>query len=253
MGVIDYEDPNPIGWPTRAYWQALADSGVHPDDVWDLIWGPDVTFSQEVASGSPMAPDDLTGSLPAEPWGRRTRPWREALKAAYREIGEYPEDDEYKIEAERFRTGPWNETEQRHEREPTLSLNYPSETDAEFIDYLEDVTEYGLEPLDDEYDIFTEEIKTVAGLTRGEAETVRWVASGNTVSGVDYLARMGEALGKSSNAAELAWRRARVKIGESWAEEPEKRPKPGKGHHQIEGAGVSALTVDGPRKEWNFG
>lgn len=247
------EDPNPIGWPTRAYWRALADSDVYPDDVWDMIWGPDVTFSQEVASGSPMAPDDLTGALPAEPWGRRTKAWRDALRAAYREIGEYPEEDEYKIEAERFRTGSWSETEQRNTREPTLSLNYPGETNAEFIDYLEDMTEYGLEPLDDEYDSFTDEIKSVAGLTRGEAETVRWVASGNTVSGVDYAERMAEAVNSSPGSVRVLWSKARRKIVASWAEEPQDRPKAGKGHHQIEGAGVSALTQDGPRKEWNFG
>lgn len=247
------DDPNPIGWPTRPYWAALAEAGVNVVEVWEQIWGPDVTFTREVVTGSPLAPDDLSGTMPPLSWGRRATAWYRLMRAVYADIGEVPEQDEYKIEAERFRTGSWSEEEGGHEREYTLSLNYPSESDAEFIDYLEDLTDYGLEPLDDEYDDFTDEIRSLVGLTRGEAEAVRWVVAGNTVSGVDYLTRMGEALNKSPNAAELAWRRARNKIVDHWADEPVAGPKPGKGHHQIEGAGVHPMTPDGPRKAWNFG
>lgn len=242
-----YEDPNPIGWPTRPYWAALAEAEIDVSDCWDLIWGPDVTFTQEVAHGPLLAPEDMTGSFPPLAWGRRDVLWRRLLRAVYAEIGEVPEQDEYKIETERFRTGA------DHEQERTLSLNYPTEADAEFIDYLEDPTEYGLEPLDDEYDEFTDEIRSLAGLTRGEAEAVRWVVSGNTMSGVDYADRMAQALESTPGSARVLWSKARAKVATHWAEEPVTGPKPGKGHHQIEGAGVHPMTPDSPRREWNFG
>lgn len=247
------EDPNPIGWPTRPYWAALAEAEINVADCWDMIWGPDTAFSQEVAYGLPLAPEDLTGSFPPLAWGRRDVLWRRLLRAVYAEIGEVPEQDEYKIETERFRTGSWKEEEHGHEREYVLSLNYPSESDAEFIDYLEDPTEYGLEPLDDEYDEFTDEIRELVGLTRGESEAVRWVVSGNTVSGVDYAQRMAQALDVGHDAAKMAWYRARKKVVAHWAEEPVTGSKPGKGHHQVEGAGVHPMTPDRPRREWNFG
>lgn len=250
MDRYDSEDPNPIGWPERPYWAALAEAEIDIADSWDMIWGQDVAFSREVADGLPLAPEDLSGAMPPLPWGRRSKLWTRLLRAVYAEIGEVPEQDEYKIEPERLGSGGanGNSAERR-----TLSLNYPSESDAEFIDYLEDETEYGLEPLDDEYDEFTDEIRSIVGLTKGEAEAVRWIVAGNTVSGVDYFERMAQALGKTKRASEEAWRRARNKIVEHWADEPMTGPKSGKGHHQIEGAGVHPLTPDGPRREWNFG
>lgn len=244
---MDVNDPNPIGWPTRPYWAFLAEAEINVFDSWDMIWGPDLAFSREVADGLPMAPDDLTGSVPPPSWGRRSELWTRLIRAVYADIGEVPEQDEYRVVLERYRTGPGREQER------TLSLNYPGDSDAEFIDYLEDDVEYGLEPLDDEYDEFADEIRVLAGLTRGEAEAVRWVVSGNTVSGVDYAVRMAQALGIGHDAARKAWSRARAKVVAHWADEPVTGPKPGKGHHQIEGAGVSPLTPDGPRKEWKFG
>lgn len=247
MTRFDHEDPNPIGWPPRPYWAALSEADINVADCWDMIWGPDLVFTQEVVPGLPLAPDDLSGSLPPLPWGRRSKLWTRLLRAVYAEIGEVPEQDEYKIELERYRTGPDGEQER------TLSLNYPGESDAEFIDYLEDEIEYGLEPLDDEYDDFADEIRSLAGLTRGEAEAVRWVVSGNTMSGVDYADRMAEALGSTPGSARVMWSKARKKIVSHWADEPVPGPRPGKGHHQIEGAGVHPRTPDGPRREWNLG
>lgn len=211
---FDVEDPNPIGWPERAYWAALAEAGVKPISVWSLIWGPDSPESQEVVQGFPMAPEDLSGAVPPLPWGRQDPGWKDFVRDVYAEIGEVPEHDEYKIESERFRTGP------DHEQERTLSLNYAAGEDLEFVDYLEDQTDYGLEPEQDDFDDFVTELRPVTGLTKGEAETVRWVASGNSVLGSDYLVCMSEALDVTYDAAKSAWKRARVKLRDHWAGDP---------------------------------
>lgn len=246
MSRFDNEDPNPIGWPERAYWQALADAEVRPDEVWDLIWGPDTDHSQEVKDGSPMAPERLDGAMPVPPWGRRDRGWTGLLRRVYAEIGEVPEQDEYKIETERFRTGPAGEQER------TLSLNYTTEADQEFIDYLEDETEYGLEPLSDDYEGYLDKVKEEAGLTRGEAEAARWILAGNRVLGIDYLERMSEALGVTHLAAKMAWHKARKKLLDHWGNEPEPVFRKPVVRHQVEGAGVHPLTPSRPRREWRM-
>lgn len=213
MTRFDDQDPNPIGWPERAYWASLAEAKVLPDEVWPLIWGPDASFSQEVVSGVCMAPERLDGAMPPPEWARRDRRWTELLRAVYAEIGEVPEQDEYKIENERFRTGG------EGEQERTLSLNHLAGEDAEFIDYLEDETDYGEVQDDDGHGEFVDEIRPIAGLTKGEAAAVHWIVSGNGVLGTDYLERMGQALGITRKAAERAWAKARAKLREHWANE----------------------------------
>lgn len=221
MKRFDNEDPNPIGWPERAYWAALAQAEVLPDEVWALIWGPDAAFSKEVVSGTCLAPERLDGAMPPPEWARRDRRWTDLLRAVYAEIGEVPEQDEYKIENERFRTGGWNQDEGGHEREYTLSLNHLAGDDAEFIDYLEDETNYGEVQDDGDHGEFVDEIRPIAGLTKGEAAAVHWIVSGNGVLGTDYLERMSQALGISHNAAKMAWKKAKAKLREHWADAPE--------------------------------
>jgi DNA-binding CsgD family transcriptional regulator len=212
---FDVEDPNPIGWPERAYWAFLAESEVSPDSVWGLIWGPDIPESQEVIPGSPLAPEDLSGTVPPLSWGRQDQRWRDFVRAVYAEIGEVPEYDEYKIETERFRTGP------DHEQERTLSLNYATGEDLEFIDYLEDQTDSELEPEPDSYDDFVAELRSISGLTKAETEVIRWVVSGNTMMGVDYSERLAEALDSSPGSVRVLWLKARNKLREHWAGDPD--------------------------------
>jgi len=212
---FDVEDPNPIGWPERAYWAALAEAGVEPISVWALIWGPDSPESQEVVQGFPMAPEDLSGTVPPLHWGRQDPGWKDLVRDVYAEIGEVPEYDEYKIETERFRTGP------DHEQERTLSLNHATGPDTEFIDYLEDETDYGLEPEPDDFDDFVTELSGISGLTKAETEVIRWVVSGNTMMGVDYSERLAEALDSSPGSVRVLWLKARNKLREHWAGDPD--------------------------------
>lgn len=218
MTRFDNEDPNPIGWPERAYWASLAQAEVLPDEVWFQIWGPDASFSQEVVSGVGMAPERLDGAMPPPEWARRDRRWTELLRAVYAEIGEVPEQDEYKIEPERLGAGGenGNSAERR-----TLSLNHLAGDDAEFIDYLEDETDYGELLEDDGHGEFVDEIRPIAGLTPGESEIVRWIVSGNTMTGVDYSERLALALGSTPGSVRVLWLKARRKLIENWADEPE--------------------------------
>lgn len=232
------EDVNPIGWPPRSFWAEVAELEVPLADALasEGAAGPD---SQQVGGEAILAPADLTGTVPPFSWGSkgregsRDRLWRAMQRLWYSKIGETLEADEYSVSVERQQIGPAS-LHGRH----TLSFDRLFEEHEESEEYVDDPedekedfdifashVEYGQLDPEDEYEEFVSSVRTEAGLTKGETAALSWVASGNAVSGSDYAHRMGEALGIGQNAAHMAWKKARRKAADRWANEPDGPPR----------------------------
>lgn len=211
----------------------------------------------------PAPADWLT--VPPE-YFRRKRAWKQFQREWYAQIGEVPEQNERQVEPERkgFHRGP--EGEYRAHKVLTLdevtgeySDGYDSETLTRGSYVRDDEAYPGEEPGvveyepsgDEEYDEFVEDVRAAAGLTKGEAAAAAWVVRGNSILGADYRDRMGQSLGNGPTGAKRAWQKARDKLRDQWAEEPEEAAKPARRQYVV-GNGRHPFTPDGPRRLTQF-